>query len=97
MIANGALTRWRAGPTPAILAAVRRNPLAFLFASSRREQYLAHYVIREHARGRSLEDILDDPYVTNRCTPEQVRRVLERPEVVRALGDDIAAAQLSDL
>jgi hypothetical protein len=41
-----------------------------------------------------LDDILDDAYVKNRCTPEQVRRILERPEVVHALGDDIAAARI---
>jgi len=69
----------------------RRNPLAFLFAPSRREKYLAHYVIREHARGRSLEDILDDAYVRNRSTPEQRLRLLEDDEVVSALGEQAIA------
>jgi hypothetical protein len=54
-------------------------------------------VVREHHRGRSLSDILDDAYVKNRCTPEQVRRVLERPEVLKAIGDDIVAAHISKL
>ena len=27
---------------------------------------MAEYVIREHHRGRSLADILDDAYITNR-------------------------------
>jgi hypothetical protein len=75
---------------------ILRSPFSFLFTRSQKEQLIAEYVVREHHRGRSLEDILDDPYVTNRCTPEQVRRVLERPEVVHALGDDIVDAQLSD-
>ena len=75
---------------------ILRSPFSFLFARSQKEQIIAEYLVREHHRGRSLEDILDDPYVTNRCTTEQVRRVLERPEVVHALGDDIVAAQLSD-
>jgi hypothetical protein len=43
----------------------RRNPFAFLFVSSRREQYLTQYVLREYARGRSLRDVLEDPYVRN--------------------------------
>jgi hypothetical protein len=54
---------------------------------------MAEYVIREHRRGRPLRDILDDNYVTNRCSPEQIRRLLDRPEVVHALGDDLTAAR----
>jgi hypothetical protein len=73
---------------------VLRSPFSFLFQRPQSEELVAEYVIREHRSGRSLNDILDDAYVKNRCTPEQVRRVLERPEVVRALGDDIAAAHI---
>jgi hypothetical protein len=51
---------------------------------------VAAYVIREHERGRTLHDILDDPYVVNRCSEREIARVLERPEVVRAIGDDVA-------
>ena len=72
-----------------------RSPFAFLFARPQKEQLIAEYVVREHHRGRSLNDILEDPYVTNRCTPEQVRRVLERPEVIHSIGDDIVAAHIS--
>jgi hypothetical protein len=64
-----------------------RNPFAFLFATSRREQYLERYVLREHARGRALADIFDDPYIRNRSTPEDRARLLERPDVVAALGN----------
>jgi hypothetical protein len=53
---------------------------------------MADYVIREHRGGRPLQEILQDKYVTNRCTPEQIRRLLDRPEVVRAIGDDVVAA-----
>jgi hypothetical protein len=74
-----------------------RSPFAFLFARPQKEQLIAEYVVREHHRGRSLNDILEDPYVTNRCTPEQVRRVLERPEVIHAIGDDIVAAHISQV
>jgi hypothetical protein len=76
-------------------AGLIRNPFAFLFARPQKEQLIAEYIVREHHRGRSLADILEDPYVTNRCTPDQVRRVFERPELVHALGDDVVAAQLS--
>ena len=69
-----------------------RNPFSFLFARSRTEERLAADVLREHARGRSLADILDDPYVRNRCTAAECARILDRPEVIRALGNDMVAA-----
>jgi hypothetical protein len=56
-----------------------------------KEESLAAYVVREHRLGRSVEDILDDPYLKNRCTDEQRLRLLERPEVIRAIGEDTAA------
>jgi hypothetical protein len=70
---------------------MRRNPFAFLFVRSRRDQYLVTYVLREYARGRALEDILEDPYVRNRSTPEERARMLERPEVVAAIGEQAVA------
>ena len=56
-----------------------------------KEESLAAYIVREHRLGRSLEDILDDPYLKNRCSDEQRLRLLERPEVIRAIGEDTAA------
>ena len=52
------------------------------------------YVTREHRRGRRLAEILQDRYVLNRLTPQQQSRLLERPDVVHALGEqDIDAAR----
>ncbi|HEY8409070.1 MAG TPA: hypothetical protein VIK66_13915 [Gaiellaceae bacterium] len=68
-----------------------RNPFSFLFVRSRRDQYLVQYVLREYARGRSLGGILEDPYVRNRSTPEERARLLERPEVVAAIGEQAVA------
>ena len=62
---------------------------AFLQSRSQVEERLAHYVIREHRRGRPLTEILEDSYVTNRCTPEQVERLLDRPELIHAIGNDL--------
>lgn len=56
-----------------------------------KEDSLAAYVIREHRSGRPLDDILDDPYLKNRATDEQRVRLLERPDVIRAVGEDLAA------
>jgi hypothetical protein len=70
------------------LASLLRSPFSFLFARSSAEDRVAAYVVREHSRGRGLSEILEDRYVQNRLTVEQQRRLLDRPEVVHALGDD---------
>jgi hypothetical protein len=70
-----------------------RNPFSFLFARSSQEERLATYVIREHERGRSLDEILDDPYVRNRASEAEVRRLLDRPEVIHALGESTVAPE----
>jgi hypothetical protein len=73
-----------------------RNPFTFLFQRSSQEERFAAYVIREHDRGRSLEEILNDRYLLNRTTEQQRARLLDRPEVIRAIGDDtINAARQS--
>jgi hypothetical protein len=59
--------------------------------SMSKEEALAAYVVREHRQGRPLDEILDDPYLKNRATDEQRLRLLERPEVIRAVGEDTAA------
>jgi hypothetical protein len=69
----------------------QRNPFASLFARSRREEYLSRYVLREYAGGRSLQEVLDDAYVRNWSTPEERARLLERPEVVAAIGERAVA------
>lgn len=83
---------------PTRIAAFLRNPFSFLFAKSSLEERLAAYVIREHDRGRSLDEILEDRYLVNRTTPSQRQRLLDRPEVIRAIGDDaIESAKTSAL
>jgi len=68
------------------LRSVLRNPFSFLFTGSSKEERLAAYLIREHERGRPLQEILEDPYIRNRATASEVPRILERPEVVQAIG-----------
>jgi hypothetical protein len=74
-----------------------RGLFSFLGARSTHEDRVAAYVIREHDRGRALSDILNDPYVRNRCSTHQVARLLDRPDVIKALGDDIAEAAKATL
>ena len=79
------------------LASVLRNPFSFLFTRSSQEERVAAYVIREHERGRSLAEILEDPYVRNRLTPTQRSRLLDRPDIIRAVGNDTVEATRSSL
>jgi hypothetical protein len=74
-----------------------RNPFSFLFARSSQEERLAAYVIREHERGRSLAEILEDRYVLNRTSPQQRARLLDRPDVIRAIGDDVVESTRAQL
>jgi hypothetical protein len=69
------------------LSQILRNPFAALFSRSDQIDRLAAYVIREHARGRPIAEILEDPYIRNRSTPEQRARILDNPDVIRALGE----------
>lgn len=69
----------------------RRSPFAFLFAGPRQEQYVAQYVLQQYARGRPVREILEDPYVRNRSTPAERARLLERPELVAAIGEQAVA------
>lgn len=70
---------------------------SFTGAKSSQEERIAAYLIREHDRGRSIEEILEDPYVKNRATPNEIARVLERPDVIKSIGDDMAEAAKSAL
>ena len=63
-----------------------RDLFSFLFQRSSAEERVASYVIREHSRGRTLAVIMEDSYVQNRLTPAQQKRLLDRPEVVHAIG-----------
>jgi hypothetical protein len=74
-----------------------KGAFSFLSSRSQSEDRMAQYVIREHHRGRPLHEILEDNYVTNRCSPEQVKRLLDRPEVLHALGADLVEETKSRL
>jgi hypothetical protein len=70
-----------------------RNPFSFLFARSGKEDRVSAYIIREHERGRPLAEILEDPYIRNRCTDQELARILDQPELIHALGETDVAAE----
>lgn len=70
-----------------------KDLFSFLFARSTQEERVAQYVIREHDRGRTLNEILEDKYVVNRLqSPQQRARLLDRPEILQAVGGDMVEA-----
>jgi hypothetical protein len=76
------------------LASFLRNPFSFLFTRSSAEEQVVAYLTREHRRGRKVAEILQDRYVQNRLTEQQQARLLDRPDVVRTLGEqDVDAAR----
>jgi hypothetical protein len=73
------------------------SAFSFLRSGSQNEERIAQYVIREHHRGRPLSEVVEDHYVTNRCSPEQLARILERGDVVHAVGEDAVASMRAQL
>ena len=68
-----------------------KDLFSFLFQGSAGEERVAQYVIREHDRGRPLAEIMEDRYVLNRLeSPQKRARLLDRPEIVQAVGSDTA-------
>lgn len=71
-----------------------KNMFSFLFSRGSAEEHVARYIVREHDRGRSLGEILEDKYVQNRLNAEQQRRLLDRPELIESFsGDTLEAAK----
>lgn len=63
--------------------------LGGLSGSGAVEDALVRYVVRELEAGRPLADVMTDPYVTNRAGQVDSRRLLDRPEIIAAVGADV--------
>ncbi len=68
---------------------------AFSFGKNRKLELGAEHLITEHHKGRSLDEIMKDSYIVNLLSPNQIPQLLERPDVLKAFGDDLVAQQLS--
>jgi len=53
------------------------------------EERVVEYVIREVHKGRRLMEVIDDPYVRNRLNEAKRDEILENPEIVDALEQEI--------
>jgi hypothetical protein len=54
------------------------------------EDAMVRYVIREIAADRPLAEVMQDAYITNRAGQVDARRLLDRREVIEAVGEDVA-------
>jgi hypothetical protein len=64
---------------------------------SARHKRLIEYVVRQLGAGRDLDEVLDDPYVTNRSNVLDRRALLEEPEVIEAAGAEVLEHMRSQL
>jgi hypothetical protein len=55
---------------------------------SHKDQLLVEHVLREIRAGRDIDDILNDPYLTSRAGPDEIRSLLDHAEISRAVGVD---------
>lgn len=53
------------------------------------EERIVNYIIRELKNGRRLQSILKDPYIKNRLSEEEMTHLLENPELITALEEEI--------
>ena len=74
-----------------------RNISASLFNRADPLDRLATYIIREHERGRTLDEIMDDPYVRNRTTPAERARLLDNPAIIQAIGREVVESTRATL
>jgi hypothetical protein len=59
------------------------------FFGSQKERYVVDHVLREVAADRPLDEILEDPYVTNRLDDRERRALLDHPEISAAVADEV--------
>lgn len=66
-------------------------------SESAKHKRLVEYVVRQVSAERSLNDILEDPYITNRLSPLEQRALLEEPEIIDAVHDEVLTEMRSRL
>jgi hypothetical protein len=68
------------------------SPYFFLGRRPIREARLRAYVVREHRLGRSLSEIVDDPYVKRCGTPGFCASVIYSPKTIEQLDANVRDA-----
>lgn len=58
-------------------------------SGSAKHKRLIEYVVRQVSNDRNLQEVLEDPYVTNRLSTLDRRALLEEPEIIEAVHEDV--------
>jgi hypothetical protein len=56
------------------------------------EERVLHYIVRELHQGRNINVVLNDPYVRNRVNEAQLDKVLDNPEILKAIEEELTKA-----
>jgi hypothetical protein len=56
------------------------------------EERVISYIVRELHHGRKISAILADPYVRNRVNEERLGEILENPEILKAVEEELDRA-----
>lgn len=61
------------------------------------EERVIQYIIRELKKGRRLNSVLRDPYVTNRIPEEHIANILANKDLIETLESEIQRTFEKDL
>lgn len=53
------------------------------------EERVLQFIVQEIHAGKSLQEAMAEPYVVNNATPEWRREVLDRPEIIKAVEEEM--------
>lgn len=56
------------------------------------EERVINYIVRELHHGRKIAAILADPYVRNRVNEDRLSEILESPDILKAVEEELDKA-----
>lgn len=56
------------------------------------EERVINYIVRELHHGRKISAILADPYVRNRVNEDRLSEILENPDILKAVEEELDKA-----
>lgn len=56
------------------------------------EERVIQFIVQDIHSGKTLEQALSEPYVVNNTSPQWRREVLERPEIIKAVEEELEKA-----
>lgn len=53
------------------------------------EERVLQFIVQEIHAGKSVEEAMNEPYVANNTSPEWRREILDRPEIIKAVEEEM--------